>query len=397
MKDSRRSRLFLGLLLAVALVLITVDHRSENTPVFGPLRTIVTSAFGAVERGVSTVTEPIGGFVGALAGAQGSREQITNLKAQNSKLEGELSSQRIDKRRSAELQAMLGLSGLGGYKVVPAQVVARRASPGFEDAVEIDAGTADGIKPDMTVLNGQGLVGRVVRATASTATVVLLCDPASSTGARIENSGELGVVSGLGANGNSGRRIMFRLLDSTLPIAAGTRLVSFGSQQGVPYVAGVPIGVIEKVEATPGELTRTAYARPFADLSSIDVVGVVVEGPKRDPRDALLPPAPKPAAKPKPKPKPATSILPGQQAPPQIARPGTANPETGPGNTVPQNPRPENTAPENTAPENVSPEDTAPENVAPGNAPTTDRDDRGPAEPVRGRDGETSISDDEAA
>ncbi|WP_063813082.1 rod shape-determining protein MreC [Herbidospora daliensis] len=388
MKDSRRSRLFLGLLLAVALVLITVDHRSENTPVFGPLRTIVTSAFGAVERGVSTVTEPIGGFVGALAGAQGSREQITNLKAQNSKLEGELSSQRIDKRRSAELQAMLGLSGLGGYKVVPAQVVARRASPGFEDAVEIDAGTADGIKPDMTVLNGQGLVGRVVRATTSTATVVLLCDPASSTGARIENSGELGVISGLGANGNSGRRIMFRLLDSTLPIAAGTRLVSFGSQQGVPYVAGVPIGVIEKVEATPGELTRTAYAKPFADLSSIDVVGVVVEGPKRDPRDSLLPPAPKPAAKPKPKPKPATSALPGQQAPPQIARPGVTNPETGPANRAPAGP--ENTAPRNTRPENTAPENTAPENpenVAPADTRTTDRENRG----------ETSIPDDEAA
>ncbi|GAB1821425.1 rod shape-determining protein MreC [Herbidospora sp. RD11066] len=382
MKDSRRSRLFLGLLLAAALVLITVDHRSENTPVFGPMRTIVTSAFGAVERGVTTVTEPIGGFVGALAGAQGSREQITNLKSQNAKLQGELSSQRIDKRRSAELQAMLGLSGLGGYKVVPAQVVARRASPGFEDAVEIDAGTTDGVKPDMTVLSGEGLVGRVVKATASTATVVLLCDPASSTGARLENSGELGVISGLGANGNAGRRIMFRLLDSTAPVPVGTRLVSFGSQAGVPYVAGVPIGTIEKVEATPGELTRTAYAKPFADLSSVDVVGVVVEGPKRDPRDALLPPAPKPAAKPKP----AQQPLPGAQVPPQAARPGLTGPaNTGPGNTAPGDDGPENTGPE--APAN--------ENGAPGNTRTTDRENPAPAAPVQGR--ETAIPGDEAA
>jgi rod shape-determining protein MreC len=51
----------------------------------------------------------------------------------------------------------------------------------------------------------------------------------------------------------------------------------------------VPIGVIERVEATPGALTRIAYAKPFADLTALDVVGVVVRGPARDPRDAVLP------------------------------------------------------------------------------------------------------------
>ena len=57
-------------------------------------------------------------------------------------------------------------------------------------------------------------------------------------------------------------------------------------------MAGVPIGVIERVEPTPGELTKVALARPYVDFSALDVVGVVVQGPRRDPRDALLPPAP---------------------------------------------------------------------------------------------------------
>lgn len=94
------------------------------------------------------------------------------------------------------------------------------------------------------------------------------------------------MVHGVGENG---RLVRFRLLDSTAPIIPGHRIVSFGSQRGAPYVAGVPIGVVERVEATPGELTRIAYARPYADLTALDVVGVVVQAPRRDPRDTVLP------------------------------------------------------------------------------------------------------------
>jgi rod shape-determining protein MreC len=117
--------------------------------------------------------------------------------------------------------------------------------------------------------------------------VVLLSDPASAAGARLERGKEIGVVHGVGEHG---RLVQFRLLDSTAPLTRGGRIVSFGSQNGRPYVPGVPIGVIERVESTPGELTRIAYARPYADLTALDVVGVVVDGPKRDPRDTVLPP-----------------------------------------------------------------------------------------------------------
>ncbi|GAA0376163.1 rod shape-determining protein MreC [Acrocarpospora corrugata] len=278
-----------GTLLAGSLVLITLDHRSENVPVLGPIRGVVAGAFGAAERATAAVTEPVGAFFGALAGASTAQRQIQQLSAENGRLRGELTAQRLDKTRATQLQGMLGLAGRGGYRVVPAQVIARRSAPGFEEAVEIDAGAKDGLRRDMTVLNADGLVGRVVQAQAHTATVVLLSDPASSAGARLEGGNELGVVSGLGQNGSDGRFVRFRLLDSAAPLTVGHRIVSFGSLQGTPYVAGVPVGVIERVEATPGELTRTAYARPFADLTSLDVVGVVVQAPARAPRDSVLP------------------------------------------------------------------------------------------------------------
>lgn len=286
MRDSRQARLILGALLAVALVILTVDHRTgENSPL-RPLRTAGAWLFGSAERAGGVVARPVGGFVEALASAPAAREHIERLRAENARLRAGLAAGRLDAQRSAELRRLLGLATLGGYTVVTASVVARRGQPGFEDAVEIDAGTADGVRADMTVLNADGLVGRVIHAARHTSSVVLISDPASAAGARVEASKEIGVVHGVGENG---RLLRFQLLDSTAPLARGGRLVSFGSHRGAPYVPGVPIGVIERVESTPGELTRIAYARPYADLTALDVVGVVVRPPARDPRDAVLP------------------------------------------------------------------------------------------------------------
>ncbi|ETK32029.1 rod shape-determining protein MreC, partial [Microbispora sp. ATCC PTA-5024] len=295
MRDTRRARLALGLLLAVALILITVDHRSAGLPVLGPIRQTAAGLFGRLESATATVTGPITGFVGMVRGAPGAERTVAALRKENAQLRSELSAQRLDKDHLAKLDRMLGLAGLGRYRVVPAQVVARRTVPGFEDAVEIDAGSGDGVRADMSVLTGEGLVGRVVQAGPDTSTVALLTDPALSAGARLEGGNEIGVVSGLGEAGGGDNMIRFRLFDSSAPLSVGKRIVSFGSQQSKPYVAGVPIGIIERVENTPGELVKTAYARPFTDFSSLDVVGVVVQAPKRDPRDSVLPPVPPPA------------------------------------------------------------------------------------------------------
>ncbi|SEH02882.1 rod shape-determining protein MreC [Nonomuraea solani] len=286
MNDSRRARLILGVLLTAALIILTIDHRTGDNSPLRPLRAAGSYLFGTAEQFGGGLVRPVGGFVHAILSAPAAKERIEALKAENAKLRAGLLAGKLDLDRAKQLKQMLGLSGAGGYKVVTANVVARRGQPGFEDAVQIDVGTGDGVRPEMTVLNGDGLIGRVLHASVRSSTVVLLSDPASAAGARLEGGKEIGVVHGVGEHG---RLVQFRLLDSTAPLTRGGRIVSFGSQHGSPYVPGVPIGVIERVESTPGELTRIAYARPYADLTALDVVGVVVEAPKRDPRDAVLP------------------------------------------------------------------------------------------------------------
>ena len=78
----------------------------------------------------------------------------------------------------------------------------------------------------------------------------------------------------------------------------GDRLVTFGSQGDKPFVPGVPVGRWSRSTGSPGAQTRTAVVAPYVGFTTLDLVGVVVEPPRKDPRDAVLPP--KPAATPTP-------------------------------------------------------------------------------------------------
>ncbi|TDB96978.1 rod shape-determining protein MreC [Actinomadura sp. 7K534] len=299
MKDTRRTRVVLGALLVVALAMITIDHRGgDDSPLRG-LRGIGATVFGPVERASASVVRPVTDTFETIGDAPGQRRRADRLERENQELRERLRGARIDEDKAAQLQRLLGTAGMGGYKVLAGQVIS--AGQGFEDTVTIDAGSRNGVKRDMTVLSAEGLVGRVIRVGPATATVLLATDQTSSIGSRLEGSKEIGIVQGGGRRGLGGQSetpLRFQLLDAAAPIHVGQRIVTLGSQGQRPFVPGVPIGVVERIERSTGGLTRTAYVRPFVRFTSLDVVAVVVAPPKRNPRDAVLPPKPKPPATP---------------------------------------------------------------------------------------------------
>lgn len=307
MNDTRRTRAVLGVLLLVSLALITIDYRGgDHSPLRG-LRTFGEVIFGPVEAAAAAVVRPVGHAFATVTGAPGAHRRIQRLERENQQLRQQLRADQTDRGRARQLDRLLGAAGLGGYRIVTAQVIS--AGAGLERTVSIDAGSSDGVRPDMTVLTGDGLVGRVTRVGPTTATVLLVTDATSSVGGRLEGSNEIGVVQGGGRS--AGSTLRFQLLDSNAPITVGQRIVSFGSQGDRPYVPGVPIGTVTRIQRTPGTLTRTVLVRPFLNYTTLDVVGVVVAPPKKNPRDAVLPP--------KPSPPPAT--LPPATPPPSAAAP----------------------------------------------------------------------------
>ncbi|MEV0401034.1 rod shape-determining protein MreC [Actinoallomurus sp. NPDC050550] len=301
MNDTRRTRAVLGILLLISLAMITVDYRGgDHSPLRG-LRSFGEAIFGPIEGAAAAVVTPVGHAFDTVLGSPNAHRRINRLERENQRLREQLRSQQIDKIRADQLNRLLGTAGLGRYRIVAAQVIS--AGEGVEETVSIDAGSTDGIRTDMSVITGDGLVGRITQVGPTSSTVLLATDAASAVGGRLEGSGEVGVVRGTGRR--SGSSLTFELLDSTVEIKPGQRIVSFGSQGDRPYVPGVPIGTVTRIERTPGSLTRTAIVRPFTHFTGLDVVGVVVAPPKKNPRDAVLPPKPTTSA-PAPPPKPSS-------------------------------------------------------------------------------------------
>lgn len=287
-RETRRRRTVLALLVLASFALITLDaRRSSGSPV-EPLRTAAAVVFGPLESGATSAVDPMQGLRDRFGEADRLTKENERLRAENSALNSQLRTDEYSRRRAAELDRMLKVAGLGGYTITPARVIAIGAAQSFSRTVTIDAGTSDGVRADTTVLNGDGLVGRVVRAGPGSATVLLITDAGSTVGGRLESTSSLGFVTGDGAVG-SAATLEFRLVDLRTRPAVGDRLVTWGSQGNAPYVAGVPIGEVVKTDAV-GTFGSTALIRPYVDATRLDTVGVVVGPPARDPRDAVLPP-----------------------------------------------------------------------------------------------------------
>jgi rod shape-determining protein MreC len=129
----------------------------------------------------------------------------------------------------------------------------------------------------MTVLNNEGLVGRVIRATRTTATVLLIIDADSVVGGRLGSNMEVGFLRGRGDLGEEGR-LDLDLVDNAVTPGRDDILVTWGSDNGAPYVPGIPVGRVTNVFSSPRELSKRAVIDPLVDFSSLDLVGVVVDG-----------------------------------------------------------------------------------------------------------------------
>jgi len=290
-----RGRLLIIVLVVTALFLITLDLRGVQ--VISGLRTGTQTALTPVQKAGSWVVSPLRNFLSDVTHLGRTRNQIEKLKTENDKLRLILQDRKVADAQLTQLKSVLNLAGTAGYKIVNAKVISQGSSTSFTQTITIDAGTSSGIHTNMTVLSGYGLVGVVKYAYTSSSLVQLASDPAFRIGARIAGSQQIGILSGQGT-----RKGVLQLLDNTTTVRKGDALLARGSDNGRPFVPGVPIGEVTGVDNSPGSVTQTAEVKFYTNFSTLGVVAVVVSGGSADPRDSLVP------AKPRPTPIPTVTV-----------------------------------------------------------------------------------------
>ena len=271
------------MLVLISVTMILLDLRGGSSGPLGPLRSVGAAVIGPLERAAATVVVPVRTYVQSVASVGDKDRVISELTVENDALRAQLDTVANDRARVADLDALLGLVDANDYVTVPAQVIAVGPAQGFAWTVTIDAGSRDGVEVDMSVISGKGLVGRVVSVSPTTATVLLIVDATSTVGGRLAGTSQIGIVSGTGRQDV----LQMQLLDPLAVVDLGETIVTFGSEGDRPYAPGIPIGTVKEMRGTEGQLTRSAIVEPFADISMLDIVGVVLRVPEREPRAPL--------------------------------------------------------------------------------------------------------------
>lgn len=227
--------------------------------------------------------------LGPVLRAVGPREdEADRLRADRLRLADELRRTRVDLAATRGAQRLLESPQLRGAALVPARVVAvgALAADGAR-RVTLDVGSRDGVAVDETVVSPEGLVGRTVAVGPWTSDVLLVGATDVAVGVRVGPAGVLGIVDGAttAATARPAGTLGLALVDRGR-LAVGDVVTTLGSPGGRPFVAGVTVGRVRSIDPVAGRLSPTAVVDPAVDLSTLDVVAVVLPGRRTTPRPA---------------------------------------------------------------------------------------------------------------
>ena len=282
-----RSRLLLIILIVTSLFLITLDLRGVK--ILDGLRSGTQNVLSPFQKAGSTVVSPFRNFFGDVTNLGGTRNEIEKLKADNARLRNQLIQRKSADAELAQLKSVLDLAGRAGYKVLAARVISQGSSTSFSQTITIDAGTSSGVRQNMTVVSGEGLVGVVKESYLNSALIMLATDPDFKVGVRIAGTQQIGILSGRGS-----KRAELQLLDNQKIVKVGDVLLARGSTNNRPFVPGIPVGIISAVDDTAGSIAQTASVMLYPNFSALGVVSVVLSAGQNNPGDALVPAAPQP-------------------------------------------------------------------------------------------------------
>lgn len=263
-----RARILVGTLLVWALLFLSVQlrHHRRTAP--------IESAALAATRPLQSAAAWSGTGAFALAGMLvPPLRSGSDLLAENLRLRAELVRQEEYRLENERLKRLLEFSDRQPTPGVAARVIGVDATNWFS-TVLIDKGRTEGIAEGMTVVNDQGLVGRVVRSGPHSSRVLLVTDASSAVATLVERTRTRGVARGTG----EGLSLEYVALPEE--VEPGDVVISSGL--GGVFPKGLPLGTVASVSRGGFGMFQTISVVPAVDLTRIEEV-LVVSVPPVDP------------------------------------------------------------------------------------------------------------------
>ena len=258
MKNNTKYFLFGLSLLCVCMIGITTIKGS----ILNPLRTAVGYVLVPIQSGVNRVggglyneLSSVGKLKTALAENETLKTRVDELTEENTRLRSE----------QFELERLRSLYELDQeymqYHKIGARIIAKDSGSWFS-VFRIDKGSDDGIKEDMNVIAGGGLVGIVTDVGANYATVRSIIDDSSRVSAMAQQSGDSCIVAGDLQLFKEGR-LKLSYMEKDDDIKDGDMIVT--SNISGKFLPGILVGYATDITVDYNDnLTKSGYLIPAA-------------------------------------------------------------------------------------------------------------------------------------
>ena len=160
---------------------------------------------------------------------------------------------------------------LKGYDIYRADVI-NNSLTHVDNYITIDKGENDGIRPEMGVINGNGVVGIVYQTSANYSVVIPILNSKSSISCKIKRSDYFGFLKW---DGGSSEYATVKDMPRHSLFSLGDTIVTSGHSAVFP--GGIPIGTVEDMSDSHDGLSYLLKVKLFTDFGRLNDVRVIAQ------------------------------------------------------------------------------------------------------------------------
>jgi rod shape-determining protein MreC len=229
---------------------------------------VVLGVTGPLQRGLTWLFSGMGGFWSNYLALRGVHVENVGLKDENTRLVQRIHQLEEATAEQGRLKELLQYGSDRPGTEITARVLGYDMVPTLI-SIRIDRGETHGVRRGMPVVTARGVVGKVHRATGSFSDIVLITDPNSRLGARIQRSRARVTAAGAGKNLSLKLENALRLADvqdDDLVITSGTDTV---------FPPGLVVGTVTGLAKKNFGLFQSGEIVPAVDFTKLEEVLVI--------------------------------------------------------------------------------------------------------------------------
>jgi rod shape-determining protein MreC len=249
----RNFKEYIVLLLLVSISLYTLSI--NQTPAAKKVKTIAFGSFAAITSVVSDVIN--------IAKVKNENDQLRKINTQLMLQVNELREYGI---QNIELKRLLGLKDSLKYPLIPSEVISKSLSS-VQGSITLNAGSKNGVKPGMPVINDQGIVGIVYNTSDDYSIARILKNFDLKLTVKDERSRVNGILKWNGEN------LVIVNVPRTYDVEVGDRIITSDLSTIVPVP--LPVGVVIAINNSNTGIFNEVVVKPFVDFIRVENVFVL--------------------------------------------------------------------------------------------------------------------------